>query len=152
MSPNKFLAALFLAVLSLAACGVKGPPVPPKAAPPPAVALTYRLDGASVQLQWEMASDLSNKQARQAAFTIYRSRQDLSEGDCDDCPLVFEKVSTQPFVQTDGNRFSSVEILDPGYGYAFKVRLAIRGQAGADSNTVRFEFPSADPSSDKETP
>ena len=124
--------------------------MPPKAAPPPAVALTYRLDGASVQLQWEMASDLSNKQARQAAFTIYRSRQDLSEGDCDDCPLVFEKVSTQPFVQTDGNRFSSAVALDPGYKYAFKVRLEIRGQAGADSNTIRFDVPAARQPSDKE--
>lgn len=126
--------------------------MPPKAAPPPAVTLNYRLDGASVQLQWEMASDFSNKVARQATFAIYRSRQDLFEGTCDDCPLVFEKVSTQPFGQTDGNRFSSVETLDPGYGYAFKVRLEIRGQAGADSNTVRFEYPSAGQSSDKETP
>ncbi|BBO72761.1 hypothetical protein DSCW_01780 [Desulfosarcina widdelii] len=126
--------------------------MPPKAAPLPAVALTYRLDGASVQLQWEMASDLSNKQARQATFTIYRSRRDLSEGACDDCPLVFEKVTTQPFVQTGGNRFSSVETLDSGYGYAFKVRLEIRGQAGADSNTVRFEYPFVGQSSDKETP
>ena len=116
------------------------------------MALGYRLDGASVQLQWEMASDLSKKQTRRAAFAIYRSRQDLSEGSCDDCPLVFEKVSAQPFVQTDGNRFSSVETLDPGYGYAFKVRLEIRGQAGIDSNTVRFDFPAAGQSSDKETP
>jgi len=116
------------------------------------VALTYRLDGASVQLQWKMASDLSNKQARQATFAIYRSRQDLSEGACDDCPLVFEKVATQPFVQAEDGRFSSVEILDPGYGYAFKVRLEIRGQAGADSNTIRFDFPAAGQSSDKETP
>ena len=105
-----------------------------------------------MQLQWKMASDLSNKQARQATFTIYRSRHDLSEGACKDCPLVFEKVSTQPFVQTEDGRFFSVEILDPGYGYAFKVRLKIPGQAVADSNTVRFEYPSAGQSSDKETP
>jgi predicted small lipoprotein YifL len=152
ISPNCIAAALFLAVFSLVGCGVKGPPMPPKAAPLPAVALTYRLDGASVQLQWKMASVLSSKQARQATFTIYRSRQDLSEGACDDCPLVFEKVATQPFVQTDGNRFSSVEILDPGHGYAFKVRLEIRGQAGADSNTVRFDFHFAGQPSNKETP
>lgn len=148
--PNCVAAALFLAVLSLASCGVKGPPVPPKAAPPPAVALTYRLDGASVQLQWELASDLSSKQARQATFTIYRSRRDLSDAACDDCPLVFEKVATQPFVQTEGSRFSSIVTLYPGYGYAFKVRLEIRGQAGADSNTIRFDVPAARQPSDKE--
>ncbi|WP_319526099.1 lipoprotein [uncultured Desulfosarcina sp.] len=152
ISINCIVAALFLAVFSLAACGVKGPPIPPKAAATPAVALTYRLDDASVQLKWEMAADLSSKQARQATFTIYRSRRDLSEGACEDCPLVFEKISTHPFVQTDGNRFSSVETLDPGYGYAFKVRLKIPGQAVADSNTVRFEYPPAGQSSDKETP
>jgi predicted small lipoprotein YifL len=152
ISPNWFVAAFFLVLFSLAGCGVKGPPMPPKAAPTPAVSLTYRLDDASVQLQWEMASDLSNEQARQATFAIYRSRQDLSEGACENCPLVFEKVATQPFVQTAGNRFSSAVALDTGYGYAFKVRLEIRGQAGVDSNTVRFDFPATSQSSDKETP
>ena len=152
ISTNCIAAALLLAVFSLAACGVKGPPRPPKAAPTPAVALTYRLEGAAVQLQWKMTSDLSSKQARQATFTIYRSRRELSEGACDDCPLVFEKTSTQPFVQTEDSRFSSVESLDPGHGYAFKVRLEIQGQAGTDSNTVRFDFPAAGQSSDRETP
>ena len=151
--PNRAVAALFLAVFTLAGCGVKGPPIPPQTAPLPDLALSYRLvDGPSVQLMWQMSSPLSNAQDRQATVLIYRSRMDLSEADCDNCPLVFEKVSTQPFVQTDGNRFSSVEILNPGYGYAFKVRLAIRGQAGADSNTVRFDIPAAEPPSAKETP
>jgi len=150
MPPNWFIAALFLAVFSLAGCGVKGPPIPPKTAPLPAVALTYRLDGASVQLQWKMASDLSNKQARQANFATYRARWDLSEGGCDNCPLVFEKVATQPFVSTEDAHFSSAVALDPGYGYAFKVRLEVGGQAGVDSNTVRFDFPAAGQSSDKE--
>lgn len=152
MSPNKVVAALLLAVFTLAGCGVKGPPVPPKAAPLPDVALTYRLDGPSVQLMWQMSSLLSNTQDRQATFAIYRSRMDLSEADCDNCPLVFEKVSSRPFVPTEDSRFSSVMALDPGYGYAFKVRLEIGGQAGVDSNTVRFDIPAAEPPSAKETP
>jgi hypothetical protein len=92
---------------------------------------------------WEMSSDLSNRQARQAAFAIYRFRRDLADASCENCPLVFEKVATMPFVQPEGGRFSSVLALDPGYGYAFKVRLEIRGQAGADSNTIRFDVPAA---------
>jgi len=152
MPPNRVVAVLFLAVFSLAGCGVKGPPTPPQTDPLPSVALTYRLDGPSVQLMWTMSSALSNKQARQATFAIYRSRLDPSETDCNNCPLVFEKVASRPFVPTENGRFSSETTLDPGYGYAFRVRLEIGGQAGGDSNTVRFDFPAAETPSAKEAP
>ena len=122
-------------------CGVKGPPVPPRHAPVPAVAeLAYQVADQTVTLTWRLPGPLSRKQAKRATFGLYRSRTALTEPACDGCPLVFEKVATVPYVHTDTNRYSSEAPLDPGYRYVFKVRLETDGGVGPDSNPVQFDY------------
>jgi hypothetical protein len=133
-------------------CGVKGPPVPPRQPPVPAVAdLAYQMGDQTITLTWRLPERLSAKQAAQASFGLYRSRTALAGSDCDGCPQVFEKVVTVPYVHTETNRFFIDVPLEPGYRYVFKVRLHAAGGAGPDSNPVRVDLPDM-PSRASETP
>jgi hypothetical protein len=134
-------------------CGVKGPPVPPQAPPVAAVGdLAIERDGRSANLSWRLLQRLPRGQVRGAVFSIYRSRVELSEPACDDCPLVFEKVAEVSYVETDDNRHFARVALDPGYRYRFKVRLETNGQTGADSDTVQLDVAADDPAAGTETP
>ena len=148
------LAGLFLLFnIGFFGCGVKGPPVPPRQPPVPAVVdLAYALADQIVSLTWRLPGPLSAKQAKQADFGLYRSRTALVESGCDGCPLVFEKVATVPYVHTESNRFSIDTPLEPGYRYVFKVRLETDGGAGPDSNPVLIDHLPDRPSGVSETP
>jgi len=148
------LAGLFLLLsVSYFGCGVKGPPVPPRQAPVQAVAdLAYAVSDQIVVLTWHLPGPLSAKQAKNAAFGLYRYRTALAEPDCDGCPLVFEKVATVPYVHTESNRFSIDAPLETGYRYVFKVRLETDGGAGPDSNSVQIDYFPDMPSGVSETP
>ena len=147
------IGSLMLLALGGLGCGVKGPPVPPQAPPVAAVGdLAVERDGRSASLSWRLPQRLPRGQARGAVFSIYRSRAELSEPDCDDCPLVFEKVAEVPYVDSDDSRHSVRVALDPGYRYRFKVRLETNGQTGADSETVQVDVAADDPAAGTETP
>ena len=148
------LAGLFLLLsVSYFGCGVKGPPVPPRQPPVLAVAdLAYAVSDQIVALTWHLPGPLSAKQAKNAAFGLYRSRTALAEPDCDGCPLVFEKVTTVPYVHTESNRFSIDAPLEAGYRYVFKVRLETDGGDGPDSNSVQIDHLLDMPSGVSETP
>lgn len=134
-------------------CGVKGPPVPPKAPPLPAVAaLAYQVADQTVRLSWRLTEPLSSKRMGHAAFGLYRSRTALAEPPCDGCPLVFEKAATLAYVYADSNRFSIDIALETGYRYVFKVRLETDRGAGPDSNLLRFDHLPDRPSGLSETP
>ena len=147
------LAGLFLLLnIGFFGCGIKGPPVPPRQPPVPAVVdLEYEVADQIVSLTWHLPGPLSAKQADQAAFGLYRSRTALAEPDCDGCPLVFEKVATVPYVHSESSRYSFDAPLDPGYRYVFKVRLATDRGAGPDSNPVQFDHLPDMPSGVSET-
>jgi hypothetical protein len=153
-SKKSVLAGLFLLLsVGYSGCGVKGPPLPPKQPPVPAVVdLAYVLADHTIALSWRLPGPLSAKQANQAAFGLYRSRTPLADSDCDGCPLVFEKVATVPYVHTESNRFSIDAPLEPGYRYVFKVRLETDGGAGPDSNRVQVDHLTDRPSGVSETP
>lgn len=122
-------------------CGIKGPPVPPQQPAVPAVMnLAYQVDDQTVRLTWSLPGPLAAKQAKKAAFAVYRSRSALAEPTCEGCPLVFEKVATVAYVHTDTNRYTTSAPLDHGYRYVFKVRLETDGVAGLDSNLVQFDY------------
>jgi len=121
-------------------CGVKGPPVPPRQPPFPAVVdLSYRVAGPAVTLGWSIPQALSGEQAGRSFFAVYRSRSALDQPACEGCPLVFDKVATMPYADSQGNRFAKVLPLDPGFRYVFKVRLETGQNFGPDSNLVRFD-------------
>jgi hypothetical protein len=134
-------------------CGVKGPPVPPRQPPLPAVSgLAYRVADRAVILTWSLPGPLSGRQAEKAAFGIYRSRTVLEDPACEGCPLVFEKAEQVPYLQADDNRYSSDVPLDPGYRYVFKVRLETGGIMGPDSNSVQFDYLPNAPSGGSQRP
>ena len=153
-SKNIVLAGLFLLLsVSYFGCGVKGPPLPSRQPPVPAVAdLAYAVTDQTVTLTWRLPGALSAKLAKNAVFGVYRSRTALAEPDCDGCPLVFEKVATVPYVHADANRFSIDAPLEPGYRYVFKVRLETGGGGGPDSNLVQVDHLTDRPSGVSETP
>ncbi len=148
------LSGLFLLLsVSYFGCGVKGPPVPSRQPPVPAVAdLEYAVTDQTVTLTWRLPGALLAKQAKNAAFGVYRSRTALAEPDCDGCPLVFEKAATVPYVHTQSNRFSIDAPLETGYRYVFKVRLETDGGDGPDSNSVQIDHLPDMPSGVSETP
>jgi len=130
----------------LAGCGVKGPPVPDRSPPLPAVsALSFELNDAAAALRWRLAGGLPREQARRAVFTILRSRQALADPACEGCTLVFEKVARVAYAETAHLTFGADVTLEPGYRYAFKVRLEAGGRVGGDSQTVRFDHTDGGP-------
>ena len=134
-----------LLALAAGGCGVKGPPVPPRRAPLPAVEnLTYRMDGRSVVLDWQLAGAPPEMTGHRAAFGLYRSRSSLAEAPCDDCPLIFQKVDTIPYTDAKDGRFTTMLRLAPGYRYRFKIRLESGTENGPDSNRVQFDLPEQD--------
>ena len=145
---------LFLLLsISFFGCGIKGPPVPPRKAPVPAVAeLAYEVVDQTVKLTWRLPEPLSAKQAKHAVFGLYRSRTAMAESGCDGCPLVFQKVATVPYVHTETNRFSINAPLASGYRYVFKVRLEMDRGGGPDSNLVQFDHLPDRPSGGSDTP
>lgn len=130
-------------------CGVKGPPVPARLPSVPAVLdLACRVEGSSGTLTWRLAESLPAGRTRRTTFGLYRSRSQIGQPDCDDCPVVFEKVSTLPYVAPDNGWFSTEVPLNAGVRYLFKVRLETDGAAGPDSLPVACEWQPVGPIED----
>ncbi|MCB2149610.1 MAG: hypothetical protein KQI81_24230 [Deltaproteobacteria bacterium] len=126
--------------------------MPPQKAPVPAVAeLAYEVAGQTVRLTWRLPEPLSARQAKHAAFGVYRSRTSLAEAGCEGCPLVFQKVATVPYVYTETNRFFTSEPLASDYRYVFKIRLETDSGGGPDSNLVQFDHLPDRPSGGSDT-
>jgi hypothetical protein len=139
--------AVWLIGLTLFACGVKGPPVPPgQPAIPAVVNLSHEISGATVSLRWALEKPLSGTDADDGAFVLYRSRNPIGSDFCEDCPQLFEKAMTIPYVEQASGRYETNALLEYGYRYLFKVRLQTPSGIGPDSNLVRFDFPSDDDS------
>ncbi len=143
--------ALFLLVVLLAgiqaACGKKGPPVPPPRFRPPAVTdLGYTINGKNVTLSWSVPALSSGNAAAPVGCFVYQARQPLVTGDCPDCSEPFTRVAdlrVQPGRPGGASRrvMSYTGVLTPGFIYTFKVACTARdGGLGADSNVVNFNY------------
>lgn len=141
--PLGLVLALLLAWVGCSGCGVKAPPVPLRQpAPLPAVTdLAYRVADHAVVLTWTLSPPLDNKTARQASFIVRRSRTALDAVACENCPRVFEKVGTVPYVEADEKPFTLRLALEAGNRYVFTVRLRMDGVVGPDSNPAKFDYP-----------
>lgn len=136
------LAAVFL----FFGCGKKAPPVPPRQVPPPAVNdLASTVDGDLLELTWTYSMGEANKSAGVSGFIVYRSKRKLSEPECADCPVAFERVKDIPVRVTDAENvikgvMTYTEFLERGFRYRYKVTVYThQGTAGSDSNIVDFE-------------
>lgn len=143
-----FLAAVgFIALSGLAACGVKGPPVPPKQVPPPAVSdLSYHIEKGWARLSWSMPKAALEKKAPEiAGFLIYRSRTSLKDP-CKGCPLMFQRIGrVSPYTTTESARRDTAigyaDKLEKGYRYVYKVVAVMGNNVGsADSNLIEFNY------------
>ncbi|MFZ0134137.1 MAG: hypothetical protein WAK95_16480 [Desulfobacterales bacterium] len=141
-----FLLVVLLAGIQ-AACGKKGPPVPPPRFRPPAVTdLGYTIDGESVTLSWSVQALSSGKVAAPATCFVYRARQPLVNGGCPDCSEPFTRVAdlrVQPGEPGGALRreMNYTGVLTPGFIYTFKVACTARdGGVGPDSNVVNFNY------------
>ena len=132
--------------IGLIGCGIKGPPVPARMPPVPAVvALEGSLEEMTARLTWRLAEPLPLARAEDAAFGIFRSQSALDQAACKGCPLVFESVMTMRYVEPEQGLFSATVPLEPGYRYTFKVQLEFGRVAGPGSNLVTIETMPSEP-------
>jgi hypothetical protein len=130
---------VFMLVWTAAACGKKGPPVPPGFAEPPAVGdLHYELDGNTLTLMWTIPEFQKSRKTPIAGSKIYRSKQAAADTACETCPLMFSVIKKMP---RESAEMTYREQLESGYQYAYKVVLyAPGGQEGDGSNVVRVRY------------
>ncbi len=142
------LAAVAFIVLSLlAACGVKGPPVPPRQVPPPPVTdLNYRIENGWARLSWSQPkAALEKKSPEIAGFVVYRSKTSLKEP-CKGCPLMFQRIGrVSPYTTTESKRRDTTmeyaDKLEKGYRYVYKVvAVTDNNVASSDSNLIEFNY------------
>ena len=128
-------------------CGRKAPPRPPQEKQQPAVKdLSKSLDGDRLKLTWSVPGSANRRITGPAGFMIYKSRQKLTDSDCRNCPILFERIADIPAHQTaskhlDGKTVSYVDTVEKGYRYFYKVIVySENGVMGKDSNTVELVY------------
>lgn len=130
------------AVLMLTGCGKKGPPVAPQHKPLAAVAdLKADLNKGLVRLTW--SHDPENWGA--AKYLVLRAQMAMTQPECPDCPMVFQKVGAIPLskaLRHEKHTLDFSQNLMPGFRYTFHVRpIHDAGVQGPDSNSVVIEMP-----------
>ena len=118
------LMLLLMAVLMAAACGKKGPPLPPLREDLPAVAdIDVRLEGDVLTLSWPLEPYRSASRVRPAGFRVYRAVQEHGDIECPECPPWFQMAADISFDAIADARPSAVytQKLKTGYQYRFRV-------------------------------
>ncbi len=125
-------------------CGVKGPPIPPDRTQPPGVTdLDVGIENNMLTLSWSIPLNVGRETAIKSEFVVFRSKK-MTYQACLDCPDVFTKVTQIPFYgdkwsKIENGRMAYREILEPGFAYAYKIIIYVKGAAsGSYSNVVRF--------------
>jgi hypothetical protein len=118
-------------------CGKKAPPVAPKQPPLAAVKdLTAVYENGRIVVRWHHPGGVTPA----AAYQVLQSRNDVSRPACPDCPLLFERVTTESVPETLRTQRLLLEVdvpAVPGFIYHFKVvPLQSSGAFGPDSNVV----------------
>lgn len=124
-------------------CGVKAPPVPPKAFPPAAITdLTYTVDKDVVMLNWSIPTGKAAGTTGLGGFIVHRAMASSADPVCDGCPALFRRVAEIDFEELiaghpDLETVSSQHVIEKGYQNIFKVTAVSKdGQLGPDSNWV----------------
>jgi hypothetical protein len=129
-----------MGVLLWGGCGVKAPPVAPKQPPMPKISdLTAAYGNGLVLLEWHHPGGESPA----VGYHVLKSQRSLSEPECPNCPLIFEKVGTENLMSTLRTRRHALDFeiaAPPEFVYHYKVvPIQSSGAQGPDSNVVKLE-------------
>jgi len=126
--------ALFL-VLVIAACGKKGPPVPPGIRPIPAVrGFSHVLADDKVRLVWKKPSEWGASKLK--GYVVHRSKTAVNGDNCDGCPIMFQRVA-----ELNAGSEAYGELIEKGYDYIYKVvAISVYGSSSPDSTLIKFRF------------
>jgi hypothetical protein len=124
-----------LITLGVFACGVKGSPVPPAFAKPPAVSdLQFQLTGNQLDLTWSIPQRQPADTPGVAGAKVFRLKRSSKNLPCRDCPQVFALMVRIP-ARSGTMQFQ--DTIDNGFDYYYKVVLYdAENHDGEDSNIV----------------
>ena len=145
---KNLVSILIAVVFLLPGCGKKGPPVPPRQKPVPAVSdLKHSIDGNILSLTWTIPKEKEKTNTDSDGFIVYRYKRPISDSPCKNCPKLFQKVSDIPADITNaatGNENKNIEYreeIEKGFVYTYKVVLYTKsGAQSRDSNYINFNF------------
>jgi len=145
---KNLIPAAIILVFLFPGCGKKGPPVPPRYKPVPAVSdLKYSIDGNILTLTWTIPKEKEKEKSAFSGFIVYRSKRPISDSDCKNCPKLFKKVSDIPAditIDAPGYENKNIEYREEiakGFVYTYKVVLYTKsGAQSRDSNSINFNF------------
>ncbi|MFC1798441.1 hypothetical protein ACFLZL_01370 [Thermodesulfobacteriota bacterium] len=131
----------------IAACGKKAPPSPPRQAEKPVIKdLSRHIQGNRLTLTWTISEQSDLREAGVAGFSVFKSKRKVSEPECSNCPLLFERIAVISIRKTGshitGGRVTNFyDTLEKGYHYRYKVTTnSVGGSTGKDSNTIVFQY------------
>jgi len=141
------LSVLMALAFLFSGCGKKGPPVAPhQEKPPPVNDLAFRVDEDFLVLSWTISQSKVTRFSDPGGFIVHRSKEKLSEPECKNCPILFQRVADIPIrwkdaKASDKQTMTYKEILEKGFRYKYKVtRYTNTGIMGSDANTVSFIY------------
>ena len=129
---------LITGLFFITGCGVKGSPVPPVYAKPPAVSdLHYQVDGNQLNLTWSVPAAQPAGNPTIAGAKVFRLKQPLKNVACRDCPRTLTLMSKIP-ARSGTMQFH--DTMDKGFAYYYKIVLYDAGNHdGESSNIIRAE-------------
>ena len=121
-------------------CGIKAPPVAPEQPPMPTITdLTAVYSSGRVLLGWHHPGGESPA----VGYRVLKAKRSLSESECPECPMIFERAGTEKLMSTLRTRRHKLKFetaAQAGYLYHFKVvPFESSGAQGPDSNLVEIE-------------
>jgi predicted small lipoprotein YifL len=137
----KFRSTVVVAVvilLTLAACGKKGPLVPPDRHPPTRAALlSVQSDGDRVTLEWNVAPS----QDKVTGYAVYRASFPLEGPVCPVCHQQFHRIDSVT-VPPHAGKMSFIQTVPKGFHYTYQVRpYNADDLLGPVSNQVEVDVP-----------
>lgn len=136
---NFVVTILTMLLFLISGCGIKGLPVPPRYAEPPAVSdLQYQVVGNQINLTWSVPPQKrATDNLTITGAKVFRLKQSLKNLPCKDCPQTFRIIGKIP-ARSGSMQFQ--DTIDKGFRYYYKIVLYDEGNHdGEDSNIVRVE-------------
>ncbi|MGB5158021.1 MAG: fibronectin type III domain-containing protein [Desulfobacterales bacterium] len=135
---------VMVVVLSVAGCGKKGPPSPPRQLAVPSVNnLESKIEANNVILTWTVPEAKEKESPPITGFVIRQAKYPLSEEICENCPINYKPIA-EVAADFNGNdrKIKYIKQLDKGFKYFFKVTAFSKNMTSEsrDSNIIKFDY------------